>query len=148
MGRGCIVASTFQNLQVFCLIRAGRREQSANYKTGHKLWTYIQMPQRECSTASFILTAPSFFQEPVTLYNSDSFPSIAQPSRNMPFPEYPGGVRKRGQGGRVVLSDDQYSDFSLISRFRTKDLSVFPPLSLAFSQTLWFLFYIVNLSWL
>lgn len=42
----------------------GGREQSANCKTGHKTWTYIQVPRKKLRTTSFILTAPLSSKSP------------------------------------------------------------------------------------
>lgn len=104
------VAKTSQNIQVFCLIRGQGLGEGGNsqptMKQGHKLWTNIQVPWKTWRTTS-ILTALFFFQKPITLYNSDLFHKSPNPAQTCRFLcEYTGGVRKREEGGRIMLSDN------------------------------------------
>lgn len=93
------VANTSQNMQVFCLIRRqGLREGESHLPTikhGHKLWSNIQVPWKKLRTTFSILTAPSFFQKHITLYNSHVFPESPNAAQTCHFLH----EHARGSGG-------------------------------------------------
>ena len=76
----------------------GRREQSANNKTGHRLWTKIQAPRKKLRTS--IPTAPFFCQKPIALCNSDLFSQPPNPAQIWHFLcKYTGRVRVEEKQG-------------------------------------------------